>query len=297
MLEKKWVRTALYLAAGALAAFLAVRFLLPIVLPFLIGALIAKLADPATRFLLRKSRLPRWVCAGVCVGTLYLLLAAGCWILCRMICSELVELGRQLPSIVSSLAGPMSRLHDWLSSLADRAPDGLGTALEGWVSRLFSGSAGWLDTLNDKVFSIASAFLAALPSAVLFLITSVLSSFMIASQMPAIGNWVRSILPKRHRAQITAVAGRLRLAFGGWCVAQLKLMSVTFCIVTVGLLIIGIDYALLFGLLVALIDALPVFGTGTILIPWGAADVCTRKHTLWDWPAAVRRGNAHAYRT
>ena len=32
--------------------------------------------------------------------------------------------------------------------------------------------------------------------------------------------------------------------------------------------ILGVDYPLLFGLIVALVDALPVFGTGTILIPW-----------------------------
>ena len=31
------------------------------------------------------------------------------------------------------------------------------------------------------------------------------------------------------------------------------------------------EYALLFALLITIIDALPVFGTGTVLIPWSMA--------------------------
>ena len=46
-------------------------------------------------------------------------------------------------------------------------------------------------------------------------------------------------------------------------------MTVTFLLLTAGLLVLQVDYPLLFGLAIALIDALPVFGSGTVLIPWG----------------------------
>ena len=38
--------------------------------------------------------------------------------------------------------------------------------------------------------------------------------------------------------------------------------------VTVGLLLTGIDYALLLGAVIALVDALPLLGSGTVLLPW-----------------------------
>lgn len=50
--------------------------------------------------------------------------------------------------------------------------------------------------------------------------------------------------------------------------AQGKLMGVTFLILTAGFLLLGVDYALLLALLTTVIDALPVFGTGTVLLPW-----------------------------
>ena len=56
---------------------------------------------------------------------------------------------------------------------------------------------------------------------------------------------------------------------GGWVKTQVKLMGVTFLVLTAGLMILGVDYPVLLGLLIALIDALPVFGSGTVLIPWG----------------------------
>ena len=60
----------------------------------------------------------------------------------------------------------------------------------------------------------------------------------------------------------------IRAALGGWLLAQLKLMGVTFLILTAGFLLLRTEYPLLFALLTTLIDALPVFGTGTVLIPW-----------------------------
>ena len=48
-------------------------------------------------------------------------------------------------------------------------------------------------------------------------------------------------------------------------------MGVTFLILTAGFFFLRVEYALLFALLITIIDALPVFGTGTVLLPWAAA--------------------------
>jgi predicted PurR-regulated permease PerM len=61
---------------------------------------------------------------------------------------------------------------------------------------------------------------------------------------------------------------RIRAAFGGWIKAQLKMMGIVFLLLTAGLWILKVEYALLFGGIISLLDALPVLGTGTVLIPW-----------------------------
>ncbi|NLN41945.1 MAG: AI-2E family transporter [Clostridiales bacterium] len=57
------------------------------------------------------------------------------------------------------------------------------------------------------------------------------------------------------------------VAFVGFIKAQIFLMAITFLELLIGYQILGVEYAFFFALLTAIIDILPVLGTGTVLIP------------------------------
>ena len=67
----------------------------------------------------------------------------------------------------------------------------------------------------------------------------------------------------------------LKYAVGGYFKAQFKIMVVIAMILLVGFLILGVHYAVLVCILVAFMDFLPFFGTGTILIPWAVVAFLT----------------------
>ena len=75
---------------------------------------------------------------------------------------------------------------------------------------------------------------------------------------------VRGMAPEK----ILPVARRIKTALGGWVKAQLKLAGLCFGVVCGGFLLLGIPYAPVWAALTALVDAVPVLGTGTVLIPW-----------------------------
>ena len=84
-----------------------------------------------------------------------------------------------------------------------------------------------------------------------------------------LANTFRSIrLPPPWRTRLGRVAGGLREALGGWLKAQGLLMLITFGELAAGFLLLRVELSLLLAGLVALVDALPVFGTGTVLLPW-----------------------------
>ena len=58
------------------------------------------------------------------------------------------------------------------------------------------------------------------------------------------------------------------------------LMLMTFLELLAGFLILRVKYALLLSLLIAVIDILPVLGTGTVLIPWGIAGLILKNTAL-----------------
>ena len=69
-------------------------------------------------------------------------------------------------------------------------------------------------------------------------------------------------------------------AFGGYLRAQLLISTVIFFVLMCGFFILRIKYALLVALLTAVIDAVPVLGTGTVLIPWSVLMIFSDNSSL-----------------
>lgn len=237
----------------------------PVLLPFGVGAVIAAAAEPAASRL----PMPRWAASGICVTAVYLLAGTAIWLLCRTLCGELAGFVRGLPAVAQSLAGPVEQLKEWLLGLTERFPDGIAKALREGVTDFFRSGAGIAGRIYEWIFDFASSVLKKVPDLALFFLTAVLSSFMICAQRPRLLRLWEQKAPPVWQSRIRSGAKRVKNIFGGWCKAQLKLMGVTFLVLTAGFLVLGVRYPLLFGVAISLIDALPVFGTGTILIPWG----------------------------
>ena len=109
-------------------------------------------------------------------------------------------------------------------------------------------------------------------AAVLRLLLAVLFT---AGSYPRIRAFLRRQLPEDRLRQARGVKADLLATLGKWCKAQCILLGVTFCELLAGLLLLRQGYALLLAALIAVIDALPVFGTGTVLMPWGALCLLT----------------------
>ena len=69
-------------------------------------------------------------------------------------------------------------------------------------------------------------------------------------------------------------------ALFGWIKAQLILMTITFTELNIGFLIMKVENSLLLSLLIAVVDALPILGTGTILIPWAIIKLISGDYRL-----------------
>ena len=102
--------------------------------------------------------------------------------------------------------------------------------------------------------------------------SAVLSSFMLSGELPAIRTWLRKLARPEWLEKLQRLGGHVRTTLGGWLRAQLKLMGITFLILNVGLLVLRVRYPLLAALAITVVDALPVFGTGTVLVPWAAVE-------------------------
>lgn len=251
-----------------LTVWLALRYLLPLFSPFVLGAGLALAAEPMVGFLHKRAHIPRPVSAGIGVSMAFCFLAMILLMLCAFLVRELGMLTGVLPDLEQTARSGFSLVQSWLLDLSAHAPQSVRPLLQENVSTLFSDGAALLERAVGYLLGLAGNLLSHVPDSALSLGTAIISAFLISSKLPRIKRWLLRRIPKERLRSMLETGRRIRRVLFNWGKAQCKLMGMTFLILFLGFVILRIPYALLWALGVCLVDAFPVLGTGTVLLPW-----------------------------
>lgn len=261
-----FMKKPLMLIAAFAALWLGVKYVLPVALPFLLGAGVALAAEPLVRR--AAARLPRAAAAGLGVSTALVGVAALVSLVGAVAVKELGNLAFAVPDMESTARQGLVLVQDWLVGLSEQAPEGLRPMLQRTVLNFFDDGTVLLEQVTQRLPGVLTRALSWVGDGALGLGTGVLAAFLISVRLPRIKAWVKQRLPQSWYEKYLPALRRVRKALGGWLKAQLKLSAVTWGIVTVGFLLLRIPYAPAWAALVALVDAVPILGTGTVLLPW-----------------------------
>ena len=262
-------RKTVFSVLAVFAAFwVAAKFLLPLISPFLLGAGLALAAEPMVRFLSRKAHIPRAVSTAIGVSMAFCFLAMLLLMLCAFALRQLKLLADILPDLEFTAQAGLSLVQTRLLELASHAPRGIRPLLEDNVRTLLADSGSLLGKLTAWLLGLAGSILTHVPDSALGLGAAILSAFLISAKLPRIKKWLLRRIPRERLRILLETVRRMRRVLGRWLLAQCKLMSMTFVILAAGLTLLRIPKSLLWALLTALVDALPVLGTGTVLVPW-----------------------------
>lgn len=261
-------RTILTILALFFTVWLTLRFLLPLFSPFLLGAGLALAAEPMVTFLQRKARVPRPVSTGIGVTMAFCFLAMLLLLLCAFLVRELGTLAGIVPDLEQTARSGISLVQTWLLQLTSHTPKSIQPLLQENVTAFFSDGTALLDKAMGYALSITGNLLSHVPDSALSLGTAVISGYMISAKLPKIRKWFFRRIPKEKLRALITAAKQIRSTLTSWLTAQCKLMGVTFVILILGFVLLRIPYALFWALGVCLVDAFPVLGTGTVLLPW-----------------------------
>lgn len=258
----------LLLLGALLVLWLGTTYLLPLLLPFLLGGIIALAADPVVNFAQRKLKLPRGVASGLGVSIMLILLLGLLSMLGALLVKELGQLARFMPDLENTAQQGITLLEDFLVGIVQKAPEKTQALLTRTVLNFFDDGTAIVDQAARKAMSTVSSVLSWVPDGALGLGTGLLAGFMISARLPRLRTAISARLPKSWREKYLPTLLHIRSALGGWLRAQLKLALVSFGILLIGFLILKIPFAPLWAALIALVDAVPLLGTGTVLLPW-----------------------------
>ena len=136
------------------------------------------------------------------------------------------------------------------------------------VSNLDDTMGSLMSKISEPTVSAAGNIAKRVPSYLVSTIVAVMSSYFFISEREEVVTWVKQIAPKSVTERMIMVIDNLKYAVGGYFKAQFKIMGIVFLILAVGLGFLKVHYFVLSAFLIAFLDFLPFFGTGTAMIPW-----------------------------
>ncbi len=244
------------------------RYLLPWMLPFLIALALAALMEPAVRFLISRGRFPRAAAAGGC--TLLLLAVLTTLLVWGAVSAvgELVDFTVSLPEILGSFLDDLDSLEQRAMRYIGTAPAPVSEYLRTALDALEGQLAAIPAELSGKLPGLISAAVEKTPLVLLFAVTAGLGTYFMSASYPSVKEFVLRQIPDKYRDSARAIRDDMHHTLGRWFRAQGLLMLAVFAVLSVGFLLLQIGYPVLIAALTAVIDALPILGTGTVLIPW-----------------------------
>lgn len=166
----------------------------------------------------------------------------------------LISIGDTIGHAIAKLSSALPA--DAVESLMN-AVDSLTDTLISAFSGLFTGVASWALALTQQ-----------LPMWIVNFIIWVVASVFCTIDYDSIMAFFFRQLPEKTCTLITVAKEHCVKTVFKVLRAYMLLMLITFAELSIGFLILGVEHALLLGALVAVVDILPVLGTGTVLIPW-----------------------------
>ncbi len=258
----------LYGIGGAVAlffAFLFIRYLLPVLLPFGIAYAASAGIRPLSAFLWKKTKIKKKVWSVVLIILSVAAVGGLLWLLGSTLAREATEalkgagkdiLGDDLLKRMSDKVAGVLRRADLFGETMDVKID-IGGILSGAASSLSS----WVAGLMGNIVSAA-------PGVFFFVAVTVISLFYFSCDSEGISKKLSAVLPEK------AVGGLKKWADIGlhslkrFARVYMSLFGVTFAILTAGFFLLKVPYPVLCALIAAVVDILPVFGVGTVLVPW-----------------------------
>jgi sporulation integral membrane protein YtvI len=266
---KRVLVLAVYILIGAALGYAALRWLLAPALPFLAAWAIAALVQPLAEFLARHTRLSkRLLCVILACGILALI---GLIItsLCVFATNGLSGLLSRASSEANAVLADIER---FIRSISEKLklPDNP-LFSNGYIHDLgVSFVQNTITAIAARVPEILGRIISTLPGMILFAIVTLIASIYLSADYKKIGAAVASVIPERARGVIAKGARRLVSALVKYLKAYALIALITFTELSIGLIILRVEYAIFVAAVIALADALPVIGAGAALLPWAA---------------------------
>lgn len=280
---RKYVKAILNVLTAVVLLLLTI-YVLPKVLrffmPFLIGWIVALIANPLVHFFEQKLRIKRKAGSAIVIvavigGVIFL----GYLLVSKLVteCSGFVA---DLPVLWENTSDLVKRGGENLSGLYLRFPADLRESISQLSENLGEYISSVVNELGEPTVNTVGNIVKNIPSFIISFFMCLLSSYFFIAEKELIVDFLKKYIPDSVGEKWRIMYSSLTGAVGGYFVAQFRIECIIYVMLFIGLWLIGVEYSFLIALVIAFLDMLPVFGAGAVLWPWTVVELFAGEYKM-----------------
>lgn len=239
--------------------------------PFLIAVVVALSLENIIKFISKKTRLPRKLTGLILVFLTYGLIAFAVYLLISKLIREVVALSVNMPEVYEYMVAAYKTLYVKYISLTQNIPAVVSDKIYDTGMKILEMGTTFITDFVNGVLN----FVMFMPSILIYIVVTFLATLFLVTDRSKMAKNIQEILPENFVEKTVNIIKATIRSLGQFLRAQLIIISITFLQLFVSFIIINQPYPLTMALIISLVDALPILGTGAVLVPWALYSVVT----------------------
>lgn len=281
--QKEFLVKFSYWAVWAVAAFVLVKFVGPVLLPFIAAFLAAWLLQKPVDIITEKMHLKRSLVAVTVVVIFYALLGGILYIAGSRLAGLLQNVFEKLTIFYSGTVFPMlEHFFAWMEELTTGVNPAAGAVRIASVNPqgVIDKAQKVVSGVSGPVLTGVSNMAACIPGICMKVLIAMIATVFMELEFHAILKFCMDQIPDKWKKTILEGKTYMMGTLGKCILSYGLILALTFVELSAGLLLLRVEGAVLIAFLIAMLDILPVLGTGTVLIPWAVIAISAGDLTL-----------------
>ena len=239
--------------------------------PFLIGILIAVAVERLVNFFIEKFKWPRKLVGTILVVLVYILIGAILSLIVSSLVREAIDISSKIPTIYEESKIEYNAIYKSITEFMDRTPSTVSNSIYDLGLKVL----GEVTEFATKIVNGVIDFIMFVPNIIIYIIITFLATLFLVTDRRTITRYLTDIFPNELVKKVSSVVVKSFRSLGSYLKAMCIMICITFVELLIAFSILGQPYPLTLALIVAIVDALPILGTGTVLIPWAIYSAIT----------------------
>ncbi|MBQ7358543.1 MAG: sporulation integral membrane protein YtvI [Lachnospiraceae bacterium] len=249
-----------------------VVFLVPRVLvffaPFVVGWIIAWIANPVVRFLEEKLKIKRKASTAFVIILVIALVILCIYLVGGKVVQEVIAMVEDMPQIWSAWEKDLEEVGEAFSVVLTRLPVSVQDSISNLTAKAGELIVDLVESVSSPTIEVVGRFAKSLPALIISVVMCLLSSYFFVADKNVLADFLRQHTPNGIKSTWNMVKNSVIKSVGGYIKAQFKIEIWIYLLLVIGLLVLRVNYVLVVALGIALLDIVPFLGTGTVMVPW-----------------------------